>query len=288
MPDPTFKKAKSIVFILLAVAVFALTTLMAKALGTPTLGQSLHPLQISAGRFCFALIFVAPVFFLRGRNSPTISWSLHIGRSILGWLGVTCLFAASAQIPLSDANAVNFLSVIVTMVLSIYLLREHVTATRWVAAAVSLIGALIIIRPGTDAFQPAALLAVFAALFTGIEMIFIKLLSDRDRPFVILMINNTMGAIISLSAALYFWITPNLQQWLVLAGIGLAMAFVQFFNILALRISEASWITPFWYATPAFAAFYDLWLFHQPLSLFSVLGIVLIIIGGGIISSTRK
>ena len=284
MPDPIKKRGYSIVFILISVAVFALISLMAKALGTQTLGQALHPFQISAGRFCFALIFIAPVFFLMERNTPSVSWPLHIKRSILGWLGVTCLFAASTKIPLSDANAISFLSVIVTMVLSIYLLREKVSIKRWLAAAVGLIGALIIIRPGTDAFQAAAFLAVLAAIFMGVEMILIKLLSMKDRPFVILMINNLIGAVISLSVASFFWVTPNPQQWLLLIGIGLAMVVVQFFNILALKTSEASLITPFWYATPAFAALYDFHLFDQRLSIITTVGIILIIIGGAVIT----
>jgi len=83
------------------------------------------------------------------------------------------MFAAASQMPLGEATAISFLSPIAAMVLAIPLLGEKVGPVRWSAAVISCIGALILIRPGMDAFQLAALIALAAAIFMGIEVIFI-------------------------------------------------------------------------------------------------------------------
>ena len=60
-------------------------------------GPALHPLQISAGRFCFALIAITVVAAWMRPAFTRVSWPLHGGRSLCGWLGVTCTFAAAAH-----------------------------------------------------------------------------------------------------------------------------------------------------------------------------------------------
>ena len=76
--------------------------------------------------------------------------------------------------PLADATAISFLSIIVTLGLSVFMLKERAGPRRWGAAIIALIGALLITRPGTSAFQPVALIALLAAVFIGFEIIFIK------------------------------------------------------------------------------------------------------------------
>ena len=178
---------------MLAVGLFAGISLVAKSLGTGQSGPVLHPVQISAGRFCFALLVLVPLFVIKRPGFKGTPWKLHFARSISGWLGITCMFIAATKIPLADANAISFMSVIVTMALSIPMLGEQVDIRRWTAAGVAFIGALILIKPGTEAFHPAAAVALLAALFVGLEAILVKRLSNRERPIRILFVNNTYG-----------------------------------------------------------------------------------------------
>jgi len=279
----TAPKTVSVLFMMLAVGLFAGISLVAKSLGTGQSGPVLHPVQISAGRFCFALLVLVPLFVIKRPGFKGTPWKLHFARSISGWLGITCMFIAATKIPLADANAISFMSVIVTMALSIPMLGEQVDIRRWTAAGVAFIGALILIKPGTEAFHPAAAVALLAALFVGLEAILVKRLSNRERPIRILFVNNTMGAIISLIAALFYWTSPTMEQWLFLAGIGATMVLIQTSFIQALRRMDASFVTPFWYAVPLFAALFDWMLFGEHLSTTSIIGISLITLGGVII-----
>ena len=262
-----------------ASAIFAGTTLLAKALGTGVLGPALHPLQISHGRFLFAfLVILSAVGVIRPRLKRP-HWGLHIGRTSFGWLGITLMFASVAYIPISDATAISFLNPVFAMVLAIPLLKEGVGPWRWLAAAVSLTGALILLRPTPESFQPAALLALTAAAVIGMELIFIKKLSGREIPIQILLVNNAMGLTIATIAVIFVFQMPTPAQWAALAGIGVLMACAQACFVNGMARADASFVAPISYATLIFAAFFDLAVFDVIPDTISVIGSAIILTG---------
>ena len=274
----------AIALMLAATAFIASTTLLAKAIGAGHLGAPLHPLQISHGRFVFAfLLFASVAAIMRPRiEKPAIG--LHLGRTLFGWGGVTLMFAAVAFIPLGDATAISFLNPVFAMMLAIPLLGERVGRIRWSAALIAMLGALILLRPTPDSFQPAALLALAAAVSMGLEVIFIKKLAGREAPFQILLINNAIGVGIASLAVLPVWTMPTAQQWAALAAIGGLMAMAQTFFINAMARADASFVAPFSYATLIFAALYDAVIFGARPDVISVLGACVILSGAGLLA----
>lgn len=284
MRSPAAPPFLAALLMLSATAFIAATTLLAKALGTSALGTPLHPLQISHGRFVFAFLFyllVAAVLRLRVRDPH---WRLHFGRTLFGWGGVSLMFAAAAFIPLSDATAISFLNPVFAMMLAIPLLGERVGPIRWAAAAVALIGALILLRPTPASFQVAALLALAAAVLMGMEVIFIKKLSGREGPLQILLINNSLGVAIASVAVLAVWQMPNAAQWGALASLGVIMALAQACFINAVARAEASFVVPFSYATLVFATLYDWVVFAQVPDAISYLGAAVILSGAALLA----
>jgi drug/metabolite transporter (DMT)-like permease len=284
----TRKIAFTIMVMLAASALIAGTTLLAKALGTNALGPALNPFQITAGRYIFALIaLLAATAILRPRFTKPALW-LHFGRASAGSFGVTCMFAASALIPLADATAISMLNPIIAMVLAIPLLKETVGPRRWGAATLSIIGALLLIRPGLSSFQPAALIALFGAVILAFEIIFVKLLSGREGTIQILLFSNGFGTLFTGSIALFIWVAPTPAQWLALVGIGLLMVMAQALFLFAIRRGDASFVAPLFYATLVFAALYDFAIFHVRPSALSLTGAGIIILGAVIIAWSEK
>jgi drug/metabolite transporter (DMT)-like permease len=143
---------------------------------------------------------------------------------------------------------------------------------------------MILIRPGTTAMQAGALLALGAALALGLELIFMKRLSGRERPLQILLVNNSMGLVIATLAAIWVWQPPTPAQWAALVALGLIMACAQGFFINALARADASFITPFSYLTLVFAALYDAALFAVIPTPLSLLGAATIIAGAALLA----
>ncbi|WP_299137948.1 DMT family transporter [uncultured Tateyamaria sp.] len=240
-----------------ACAFIAATTLFAKALGTDQFGPALHPFQISFGRFLFAFVALGTAAAILRPEFQRPHLGLHLARTVSGWLGVTLMFASVAYIPLADATAISFLNPVFGMILAIPLLGERVGKWRWLAAAIAFAGAMILLRPTPASFQPAALLALGAALVLGFELSIIKKLTGREGPFSILVVNNLLGMIVAGLAVVWVWQAPTGAQWALMAGIGGAMAVAQTCFVNAMARADASFVAPFSYGTLIFAALYD-------------------------------
>jgi len=276
---------------LCASAFAAASTFMAKVVGSGTLGPALHPLQVSQGRFLFAFIAISSLAVVLRPKLTKPNLKLHIGRSFLGWGGVTLMFAAAVYIPLADATAISFLNPVFAMLFAIPLLGERVGKWRWLAAGIALAGALILLRPGADSIQTGALFALGAAVVLGGEVILIKFLTKTDGPFQILLINNSIGIVIASLAAIPVWIWPSLMQWAGLAAVGLLMISAQAFFTNAMARAEASFVAPFFYASLVFAALYDAAIFQVFPDTVSILGAITILAGAGLLAwreSVRK
>ena len=270
--------------ILMATAFIAGTTLLAKALGTGELGPALHPLQISHGRFVFAFLALASVATVVRPRIEAPHWRLHLGRTVFGWGGVSLMFASVTFIPLGDATAISFLNPVFAMIFAIVLLGERIGPWRWGAAAIALAGAMILLRPTPESFQPAALLALGAAVVMGMELIFIKKLSGRERIFQILLINNGIGVTIATLAVWPVWQIPSAMQWGALAGVGCLMACAQLFFVNGMARADASYVAPFSYATLIFATLYDFAAFGSVPDAISVLGSGVILAGAFVLA----
>jgi drug/metabolite transporter (DMT)-like permease len=271
-------------FVLTATLLFAATTLLAKALGTDALGEPLHPLQVSHGRFLFAWLAICAVLTVMRPRFTRPDLKTHVARTLCGWSGITLLFASTAMIPLSDATAISFLNPMFCMLLAIPLLGERVGPWRWLATAIAFGGALILIRPGSGAVELGALLALGSALIIGLELIFIKRLSRGEPPLQILFINNSIGVAIATLAVVWVWQAPTLAQWGALALLGTVMACAQLCFVNAMRRADASFVTPFSYLTLVFAALFDFAIFGVSPTALSLLGAAVIIAGAALLA----
>ena len=140
-----------------ASSLIGMTAILAKILGQGFKGESLHPLQVSAGRFGFALLTILIFLLIKRYKFEKPHYLIHFSRSVFGWIGVTCMFAAVTLIPVPDAISISFLNPVFAMFLALLILKERVGALRWSAAGIALAGSIILLRPGFDGFQLGAL-----------------------------------------------------------------------------------------------------------------------------------
>ena len=87
----------------------------------------------------------------------------HLLRALVAILAMVGWFTTLSLMPLAEATALSFTAPVFTSVLAVLVLGEVMRLRRWTAVAIGFLGALIIIRPGFAAIQPAALLAIGTA-----------------------------------------------------------------------------------------------------------------------------
>lgn len=285
LPTPQPNNVLGAGYVVLCCMLLAATTLIARALGPQiAAGDALHPVQIAWARFAFGAAVLLPIAVYRRIDLSDTAWGLHTGRVLCGLGGVTGMFAAAGLMPLADATAISFLSPLFAMVFAILFLRESVGPWRWGAAAVAFAGAMVLTRPGSAAFEPAALIALVAAAFMGAELIFIKRLSGREAHLKILTVNNTMAALFATVPVVLFWRMPGTEQWLLLGALGVTMVSAQVLFLRGITIAEANVAAPFFYTTLIFAALYGWLLFGEVPGPVTAAGAGLILLGAAILT----
>lgn len=233
----------AIACILAGVTLFSLSDVAAKRLS-----ESLPSLEITWLRYVM-LAVVAVAFAARGGGG--VFRAAQPGLQALR--GVALLGSASffllglGRLGVSEATAIAFVTPALITALSIPLLGEVVGWRRWLAVAMGLTGVLIVVRPGGDAFQPAALYALASAFCGALAMIVTRMLGPRTRARTTLVWSALTGlALLSLSGPAWFE-PPALGELVIALGMGLAYALGQLLMILAYRQAEASLLAPFTY-----------------------------------------
>jgi drug/metabolite transporter (DMT)-like permease len=162
---------------------------------------------------------------------------------------------ALALIPLSTLSAMIQANPLLVTLGAALFLGEKVGWRRWVAISIGLLGVLVIIRPGTDAFDPAILLAVLAVI--GLSL---RDLATRPVPRTVptALLASYSFAAVSLTGAAIMVVTgtlglPRLELWAMTAG-AVAFGLVAYFAITAaMRVGDISAVTPFRYTRLVFA-----------------------------------
>ena len=242
-----------------------------------------HPVFISWGRLTLQLFMIIP-FILQAGGLPAMK-TAHPGPQAVRGIGLTIAgiaFVAGLEfLPLATMTAISFISPFIISILAVIFLREHVGRHRWAAIVVGFMGVLVVIRPGTEGFHPAALFAVLSALCWAISVIATRKVQGHDSPLVTLFYTAVIGIIITSAIIWLYWPShANALLWL-LVGSALCSLLGQVFTIMALRHAAASALAPLGYSQLVWAAALGILLFGNFPDAWTWTGTV-IIVGSGL------
>ena len=232
--------------ILLMVASACLFGLMAVLIRI--VSHDMHPFEIAFFRSFFGAVVALPLLLRHGpRMLRTDRFGFYVVRCAIGAVSMLAGFWSIAHLPLAQAIALSYSSPLFVTIGAVLFLCEVVRMRRWSAVVAGFIGVLVIVRPGSDAFTSASLVALFAAAMTGTVTISIKFLSRSDPPDTIVLLTTLLWVPLSLPAALTVWQWPDAALWPWLFVIGALGTGGQYAWTHALRLAEASSLAPFSY-----------------------------------------
>jgi len=214
--------------------------------------------------------------FWRTRRLP-----LQLVRSSMLLIATFCFFGALRYLPLAEASAITFLAPIFIVLLSGPLLGERPTLGRWIASITGFAGILILLRPGSSAFHPAALLLIITALTNALYQVLTRKLVDEN-AHTTLFYSALVGTAV-LSLALPWEIGDNTLTWrdgALLLLLGLCAGVGHWAMIGAFMLAPASLLTPFTYLQMVWAVGYGYLIFGQLPDRWSALGMAVIVASG--------
>lgn len=176
--DTLRRKRLGMLCILVAVLALTLQDALVKWL------SAAFPLpEITLSRSLVAIAVTLVILRLEGGAAllRTRRPGLHALRAALLLATSVCFFTSIASMPLAEATAIFFVGPLFITALSVPLLGERVGPRRWAAVLVGMAGVLVMMRPGSGALDPVALLPVGAALAYALLQIVTRRLGRTDR-----------------------------------------------------------------------------------------------------------
>ncbi len=239
--------------------------------------SQLHPFEIAFFRNLFGMVFTLPLLYragcgiLRTRKLP-----LYLFRCVIGMVGMLSGFWAIVHLPLAQAVALSYSTPLFVTIGAVLVLGEVVRLRRWSAVLIGFLGMLVIVRPGSDSFTAASLVAVLAAVMSASVAISIKFLARSEHPDAIVIYTTGLWVPMSLLPALWVWETPDGLTWLwiVLSGFFGTAAHMAWTR--ALKLGDASMLTPISFLQILVVAVFAWWLFDERLDRYTALGALII------------
>jgi len=253
-----------ILCVLGAVAIWSAHDVVIKSLSTT---YPLHQITFVRGVVAAMVTLLVFVPFDGGwRNLITRYWRIHIMRAALVITANMSFYAGLASLPLGEATAIYFFAPLVITALSALFLREHVGPRRWAAVTAGFVGVILVIRPGADAFQPAALLPLLSAVCYGALQVSTRYMGLNEKAstmsfymqFAFVVFSATVGLMVgdgrfsgsgdpSLEFVSRAWQWPTPEHWAILVTIGLMVSGAAYMMSQAYRIAEGGLVAPFEY-----------------------------------------
>ena len=234
------------------------------------------------GRYVFHFLFVT-LFFLRGAPRDIIYTQrlrLQIFRSILIFGAGVTFWRALMFLPLADCVVIAFVSPLLVTALSVPFLGERVGIHRWGAVIFGLFGVMFVIRPGMRIVHWASILPLIAALFYANFQITTRILGRIDDALTSLFYTSVGGLILSSIAVLFVWVSPSLEQWLILVWLGFLGVAGHYFMIKAFELAPVSLLVPFDYTALIWATLLGFVLFGDLPDAWTIMGAIIIISSG--------
>ena len=250
------------------------------------LSDDLPILQITWARYFFTVFFTLPImiFFFKKQLVWSDKPKLQILRGIILLSANICFFYAISIISLAKALTLAFVAPLIVTAFSPVMLGEKVGFRRWTAVVVGFTGSLVVIRPGFVELNFASLAALGTGILYGFYLIITRKLSTSDNPLLTLLMTGMVGAILVSAIIPFYWVKPSLNQWSLMAGIGVFACIGHLFLILSLKYADASKLAPLGYTEIITNILISYYFFHELPDNWTYLGLFIIVLSGLYIS----
>ena len=171
------------------------------------------------------------------------------------------IFLGLQHMPVPELTSIGMLTPLLVTLLAAWLLHESVSPLRWALVAAGLVGALIVIRPGSGLFGLAVLYPLAGACSYAAFQTLTSRMSALDNPYTTHFYTGLTGMLVI--TPLVAWNAPDLwvaalaanaTQWAVLMLIGALGTGGHLLLILALGMAPTATLMPFIYSQIPLAA----------------------------------
>lgn len=231
-------------------------------------------------------LLIAPIWWTKTRRFPAREvLKIHLLRGVVvAFMGWT-FFLALVRLPLAEGIAISFIAPLIALWLAAVLLKEKIGKNAIVAALLGLIGVLIIVggKIGSEEMGTEATIGLVSILLSAVLYAWNLVLQRQQAlvasPTEVSTFQNGIVCLVLIAGAPFFLRLPEGRVWLEIgAGALLAVGAVLFLSWAYAR-AEAQVLVPIEYSGFLWAVLFGWLYFGEEVSVATVAGAALIIIG---------
>ncbi len=272
----TRNAGQAILFMIGAILFFSMMDATVKAL-TPRVGIVPAIWARYSGQMLVVFLLVLP----RLRSVVrTHHLTVQVLRSVSLMLATAFFFGGLSLIPLAEAAALMSINPVLITLGAALFLGETLGPRRVIGIVTALVGAAIIIRPGSGVFQAAALLPLIAAVWYSTYALLTRRVGAHEDIWTSLFYTGLVGTVLLSLIVPFYWQTPDTTA-LVLMGLTAALGTLgQLCLIRAFTLGEAAMLAPYAYTGLIFATVWGLFFFGEYPDIWTISGALVIALAG--------
>jgi drug/metabolite transporter (DMT)-like permease len=279
-PPPRHKEhvTLGVCFALLAALCFSSMSLFGKIIGDKASTET-----IVFSRFIISLVLILPWALRRPSALLTdVKPMKVIMRSVFTLAGFGCFFYSLKFLSLADALLLNNTFPLFVPIVAFCLLGSKTPHRVWIGIVCGFAGIVLVLHPDAAVIKPASLIGLAGGIFVAVAIVLIRTLTKNISIVQILFYNFLICSILSGIVVPFGWKSLDGKTLWFLLLVGLFGAGYQFFSTMSFAKAPVRLTSPLMYLCIIFGVIADILIWHQYPSKSSIVGMVLVILGGAI------
>ena len=206
---------------------------------------------------------------------------LLISRAIVGTTSMMLFFMSVKYLSIGTAVSIRYIAPIFTTIFAVILLKEKIKPLQWMFFFISLLGVFVLKGFDNQLSTTGLILVLLASVLSGLVFVIISRIGKSEHPIVIvnyfMVFATVLGGVLSINN----WVNPKGYELPFLMMLGVFGYFGQVFMTKAFQTASTNIVAPIKYFEVIYTATFGVFLFGEIYTLYSFLGIFLII--GGLI-----
>lgn len=271
------QRSKGAIFMLVAACFYAITAAIVK---------SLSDIPVVEKVFFRNIIGLLPIIvvackqkgsikrYLLGNNKPFL-----ILRGVFGLIAMASYYYALSHAPLAETVTLGNIYPFFVIIFSYFFIKEEIRKVHIGTFIMSILGAVLIIRPQFDNVNIFYIFAFVSAIFTGAAYTTVKHLQETDDSLVIMFYFSLITAVAFLPFVFMgHFVLPKGWDLLKLLMLGGSATLYQICMTTAYKYAPAGEIAIYSYASIVFSGIIGFILWYEIPTLLSLMGSILILL----------
>jgi drug/metabolite transporter (DMT)-like permease len=235
--------------------------------------------QILFFRAIGSLSLIIPLILIKKTPILGNNKRLLLFRAILGVFSMTFFFLSIKYLGVGVSVSIRYLSPIFGTIFALIFLKEKVKLIQWGFILIALLGVYLVKGFEQNISSIGILFALLSAISIGVIFVITSKIGNSESSLVIvnyfMFLTLIFGALTSFS----YWVNPNLKELVLLLFSGVFGFVGVFYMTKSFQNSKVNIVAPIKYLEVILAIIIGFFYFKESYTIFTILGVILILIG---------